>query len=239
MDDGAQEILMAMESISKGFNIVGTRDTKKGGDTRLEILNNVDFNIYKGDTIAIVGNSGIGKSTLLHIIGTLDKPDKGKIFFLGQELFSMEDEKLALFRNTEIGFVFQFHHLLQGFTAAENVMIPCMLNRKKKQEARESAKAVLSRVGLEKKLFCRIEELSGGEQQRVALARALVTNPAMLLADEPTGNLDQKNTDEVHELLMDLNKELGMTMVVVTHNAGLADLMKKKVTIDNGRVIAV
>ena len=239
MDNGAREILMAMESISKGFNIAGTRgDMGKGEDTRLEILNNVNFNIYKGDTIAIVGNSGIGKSTLLHIIGTLDKPDKGKIFFMGKELFSMGDEKLAFFRNTKIGFVFQFHHLLQGFTATENVMIPCMLNKKKKQEARESAKAVLSRVGLGQRLFCRIEELSGGEQQRVALARALVTNPAMLLADEPTGNLDQKNTDEVHELLMDLNKELGMTMVVVTHNAGLADLMEKKVTIDKGRVVA-
>ena len=239
MDDGAREPLMAMESVSKGFDIAGSQVMGGMKNFRLEILKDVDFNIYKGDTIAITGNSGIGKSTLLHIIGTLDKPDKGKIFFMGKELFSMKDEELACFRNTKIGFVFQFHHLLQGFTATENVMIPCMLNRRKKKEAKESARAILSRVGLEKRLFYRIEDLSGGEQQRVALARALVTNPDILLADEPTGNLDQKNTDEVHALLMDLNKELGMTMVVVTHNAELADLMEKKVTIDKGRVAAV
>ena len=150
MDDGTGEILMAMKSISKGFNLTGTRDTEKGGDTRLEILSDVDFNIYKGDTIAIVGNSGIGKSTLLHIIGTLDKPDKGEILFMGQELFSMEEEKLALFRNTKIGFVFQFHHLLQGFTAAENVMIPCMLNKKKNRKQKNQQRLFCQEWDLEK-----------------------------------------------------------------------------------------
>ncbi len=240
MDNGKKIPLMTMKAISKGFDIVPGHGMEKGhGESRLEILKDVGFTIYKGDTIAVVGNSGIGKSTLLHIIGTLDKPDQGELFFMGKELFSMGDEKLACFRNTEIGFVFQFHHLLQGFTAIENVMIPCMLSGKKKKEAGESAMSILSRVGLENRLYYRIEELSGGEQQRVALARALVTSPAVLLADEPTGNLDQKNTDEVHELLMDLNREINMTMVVVTHNAGLADLMEKKVTIDNGKIVDV
>ncbi len=240
MDNGKTAPLMTMKAISKGFDIAVGHGMEEGhGESRLEILKDVDFTIYKGDTIAVVGNSGIGKSTLLHIIGTLDKPDHGELYFMDKELFSMGDEKLACFRNTAIGFVFQFHHLLQGFTAIENVMIPCMLNGKNKKEAGESARFILSRVGLEDRLYYRIEELSGGEQQRVALARALVTNPAVLLADEPTGNLDQKNTDEVHELLMNLNRELDMTMVVVTHNTGLADLMEKKVTIDNGKIVDV
>ncbi len=230
--------LMTLKAVSKGFDIVsGAGGTKDRKESRLEILHNIDFTIYQGETIAIVGNSGIGKSTLLHIIGTLDKPDHGKVFFMGKDLFSMEDEKLARFRNTKIGFVFQFHHLLQGFTALENVMIPCMLNGNKKKEAKSSALSVLSKVGLRSRAFYRIEELSGGEQQRVALARALVVKPDMLLADEPTGNLDKKNTDEVHRLLMDLNREFDMTMVIVTHNAGLADLMEKKVTIDDGKIV--
>ena len=237
MDNPDNDVLMELESVSKGFDIITNSDTK--GKFRLDILKDVDFTIHRGDTIAVVGNSGIGKSTLLHMIGTLDRPDHGKISFMGKNLFSMGDEKLAEFRNRKIGFVFQFHYLLQGFTAMENVMIPCMLNKQKKKESKESARALLSRVGLEQRVFYRVEELSGGEQQRVALARALVTNPAMLLADEPTGNLDRKNTDEVHELLMELNKELDMTMIVVTHNAGLADLMEKKVTINDGSVVKV
>ena len=229
--------LMTLESVSKGFDIKGSHGLRGTEEPRLEILKDVDFKIYQGDTIGIVGNSGIGKSTLLHIIGTLDRPDNGKVLFKGQDLFSMVDEELACFRNTKIGFVFQFHHLLQGFTAMENVMIPCMLNRKKKKQAKKSAMSILSRVGLETRAFYRIEELSGGEQQRVALARALVTNPDMLLADEPTGNLDRKNTDEVHGLLIELNKEFDMTMIIVTHNAGLADLMGKKITINDGKIV--
>ncbi len=230
--------LMTLQSVSKGFDIsTGANNDSDAGKSRLEILKDVDFTIYQGDTIAIVGNSGIGKSTLLHIIGTLDRPDRGKVFFMGKDLFSMNDENLAHFRNTRIGFVFQFHHLLQGFTAMENVMIPSMLNGKKKKEAKDSAMYLLSKVGLTDRAFCRIEELSGGEQQRVALARALVVNPDMLLADEPTGNLDKKNTDEVHELLMDLNREFDMTMIIVTHNSGLADLMGKRVTIDDGKIV--
>jgi len=147
MDDGAREPLMAMESVSKGFDIAGSQVMGGMKNFRLEILKDVDFNIYKGDTIAITGNSGIGKSTLLHIIGTLDKPDKGKIFFMGKELFSMKDEELACFRNTKIGFVFQFHHLLQGFTATENVMIPCMLNRRKKKRSKRISKGYSVKSG--------------------------------------------------------------------------------------------
>lgn len=231
MDDKKDQPFMVLKSISKGFN------TK---EINIEILNQVDFDIHKGESIAIVGPSGIGKSTLLHLLGTLDRPDQGSLFFMGRDLFSMKDEKLALFRNEKIGFVFQFHHLLAGFTAVENVMIPCMIGPGKKntkKRAKEKAKVILERVGLLHRLFHRVEDLSGGEQQRVAMARALVMEPDLLLADEPTGNLDRKNSQEAHSLLMELNRELGMTLIVVTHNNELAGLMQKKVTIKDGKIV--
>jgi lipoprotein-releasing system ATP-binding protein len=228
MDSIESSQLLVLEGISKGYNT--TR-------ARIEILDQVDFTIVKGDSIAVVGASGIGKSTLLQVIGTLDRPDQGRLLFEGRDLFALDREQLARFRNQSIGFVFQFHHLLQGFTAMENVMIPCLISKMTKQEAEKRAKAILVRVGLQDRLFHRAEDLSGGEQQRVALARALVMEPLLLLADEPTGNLDIKNSEEIHQLLMELNKELGMTVIVVTHNNDLANLMNQRVTLKNSGIV--
>ncbi|MCG8636944.1 MAG: ABC transporter ATP-binding protein [Desulfobacterales bacterium] len=220
--------LLEMNAVSKKF-------TSKSSE--LEILNQADLCINKGETMAVVGASGIGKSTLLNIIGTLDKPDSGSLMYKGQDLFSYGDEKLAGFRNRKIGFVFQFHYLLQGFTAFENVLLPGLIAGKSKKTIEKYAANMLERVELGSRFDHRVEELSGGEQQRVAIARALVMNPDILLADEPTGNLDQKNSDSVHRLLLDLNQELGMTIIVVTHNAKLADMMNRKVTLKEGRII--
>jgi lipoprotein-releasing system ATP-binding protein len=216
-----------------------TRITKTFGmpPEKIDILNGSEFSITRGMTMAVVGASGIGKSTLLNIIGTLDRPDKGDVFFLGQNLLSLKDDQLAAFRNERIGFVFQFHYLLQGFTAVENVMIPGLIARKSKKMVENLAENMLERVGLADRYHHRVEDLSGGEQQRVAIARALVMKPDMLLADEPTGNLDEKNADDIHSLISELNKELGMTVIVVTHNMKLAHLMEKMVTIQNGKIV--
>ena len=220
--------LLVLEGISKGFNT--TR-------ARIEILDQVDFTVAKGDSIAVVGASGIGKSTLLQIIGTLDRPDQGRLLFEGKDLFALDRERLARFRNQSVGFVFQFHHLLQGFSAMENVIMPCLISKMAKQDAVKRAEAILARVGLEDRFYHRVEDLSGGEQQRVALARALVLEPLLLLADEPTGNLDIKNSEEIHQLLMELNKELGMTVIVVTHNNDLANLMNQRVTLKDSGIV--
>lgn len=228
--DNLQMPLMSLHSVSKCFH-------SKTAD--IEILNDAPFSLYKGETIAVVGSSGIGKSTLLNLIGTLDKPDSGKIFFKKDDLSLYNDEKLAQFRNLKIGFVFQFHYLLQGFSALENVMIPGLIAHKNKKSVEKSALSMLERVGLSFRVFHRVEDLSGGEQQRVALARALVMKPEILLADEPTGNLDQKNSQKVHALIDELNTELGMTVIVVTHNNELARMMQRKVTIMDGKIIPV
>lgn len=230
MDNGRGSRLMLLEGVSRRFDTKGAR---------IDILNQVDFTIARGDTIAVVGASGIGKSTLLHIIGTLDKPDEGRILFGKTDLFGLDQEGLARFRNESIGFVFQFHHLLYGFTSMENVMIPCLINKMPPQEAKKRAVSILERVGLKRRLSHRAEDLSGGEQQRVALARALVLNPVMLLADEPTGNLDIKNSEAVHNLLLELNQELGMTVIVVTHNNDLAKLMNQRVTLKECKIVSL
>ena len=222
--------LIQLKSVSKGFY------TSKD---RFEVLKNIDFNIYKAETIAVVGASGIGKSTLLHIIGTLDRPDMGTLEFNGKDIFSLTNNQLAFFRNRKIGFVFQFHHLLQGFTAMENVMIPCLINQETRKKAEKISLSILERVNLKQRLFHKVEELSGGEQQRVALARAIVLKPDLLLADEPTGNLDMKNSKEIHNLLIDLNREFNMTVIIVTHNNELAELMKRKVTIKENKIITI
>lgn len=202
----------------------------------MEVLQGISLDLEEGSTTAIVGASGVGKSTLLHIMGTIDRPNKGKVLFQGKDVFEFDDEKLARFRNSSIGFVFQFHHLLPEFNAIENVMMPALINRMKRAEATARAEFVLDRMGLSGRLTHRVGELSGGEQQRVAIARALVLQPAALLADEPTGNLDTKTSRTIHELLISLNEEFGITVVVVTHSKELADLMERCVTLVDGKL---
>ncbi len=228
MDKG--DPLISLEGVSKQFS---------SKTATLEILKETNFQIYRGETIAVVGPSGIGKSTLLNIIGTLDKPETGRLLYQGQDLFALNDERLARFRNEQIGFVFQFHYLLQGFTAIENVIIPGLIARMDKKFIEKQAAKLLERVGLDSQRTQRVEDLSGGEQQRVAIARALIMEPALLLADEPTGNLDQKNSDSVHSLLSDLNKELNMTVIVVTHNNNFAKMMERTVTLHRGEIVSV
>ncbi len=206
-------------------------------ESRIEILESMDFDMERGEKLAIVGASGIGKSTLLHILGTLDKPDSGELFFAGENVFNYDEVTMAGFRNRSIGFVFQFHHLLPEFSAVENVMVPMMIGGRGRHEATDAAEGILTRMGLQNRLHNRVTELSGGEQQRVAIARALILRPLILLADEPTGNLDRENGRQIHRLLLDLNEEFGMTMVVVTHNPELALLMSRRVTIRKGRIV--
>jgi lipoprotein-releasing system ATP-binding protein len=205
--------------------------------SRIDILQDADFDLEAGETLSIVGASGIGKSTFLHLLGTLDRPDKGELLFRGRDVYRSDSAALARFRNEQVGFVFQFHHLLPEFSAIENAMMPALIQGMAKEPAREIAKAILVRVGLEARLNHRVGKLSGGEQQRVALARALVLKPPILLADEPTGNLDRENSKQVHELLLELNRELRMTLVVVTHNMELASRMSRRVTILNGQLV--
>lgn len=203
----------------------------------IDILEGIDIQIGSGQTLSVVGASGIGKSTLLHILGTLDRPDKGRILYQGEDVFLFNSSKLARFRNETIGFIFQFHHLLPEFSALENAMMPALIKGFTKPKAKAAAEAILVRVGLQDRLYHRVGKLSGGEQQRVALARALVLKPRILLADEPTGNLDVKNSEQVHELLLGLNQEFAMTMVVVTHNMQLASYMSRCVTIVDGQIV--
>ncbi len=204
----------------------------------LPVLRDVDLILEPGDMVAVVGASGIGKSTLLQILGTLDLPTSGSIRFDGHELTKLSSAMLADFRNKRIGFVFQFHHLLPEFTALENVMMPALIQKVPKIKARDAARDILGRVGLSHRLTHRPSELSGGEQQRVALARAMVLEPALLLADEPTGNLDRSTGVQIHELFLELNSERGSTMLVVTHNPELAKLMPRRMRmIDGGRLV--
>ena len=204
----------------------------------LPVLWDVDLSLAPGEMVAVVGASGVGKSTLLQILGTLDLPTSGSIKFDDEELTTMNPSRLAEFRNRRIGFVFQFHHLLPEFTAVENVMMPALIQRIESNRARTMAKDILGRVGLSHRLTHRPSELSGGEQQRVALARAMVLGPSLLLADEPTGNLDRATGMAIHELFLDLNRERGSTLLVVTHNPDLASLMPRRLRmIDGGRLV--
>jgi lipoprotein-releasing system ATP-binding protein len=217
-----------VKNLSKSFQNTGAP---------IEILKDVNLSLGEGDTLAIVGASGIGKSTFLHILGTLDRPDRGKLFFQGEDVLLFDNSRLARFRNKSVGFMFQFHHLLPEFSALENASMPALINGYPMEKAKEAAEAILVRAGLKDRLHHRVGKLSGGEQQRVALARALVMRPRILLADEPTGNLDTKNSDQVHELLLELNQEFSMTMVVVTHNMQLAAFMSRCVTIADGQFV--
>ncbi len=220
--------LITATGLCKSFNTSGGR---------IDIIKDLNFDLDAGETVAVVGASGIGKSTLLHILGTLDRPDSGTLLFHGEDVFLFDDVKLAKFRNESVGFVFQFHHLLPEFSALENAMMPVLIKGVSKKSAREAAEKILVRVGLKDRLFQRVGKLSGGEQQRVALARALVLKPVILLADEPTGNLDKRNSEQVHALFLELNRELGMTLVVVTHNMELASYMSRSVTIVDGQLV--
>lgn len=228
-----------IDGIPSLVSLKGITRTFKSSSADIDILKNVNFEIYRGESIAVIGASGTGKSTLLHIVGTLDRPNQGRLFFENKDLFSLCEEELARFRNSKIGFVFQFHHLLQGFSAIENVMVPGMISNLPRKKNIIDSEAILERVGLRHRIHHRAEDLSGGEQQRVALARALVMKPDILLADEPTGNLDKQNSIQVHNLLVELNRELGMTLMVVTHNSDLAALMDKRVTILDCKIVDV
>jgi len=204
--------------------------------TEVHVLNGVSLEIKRGEMAAIVGASGVGKTTLLHILGTLDRPTSGTVRFDGEDVFAKDEPALADFRNRKIGFVFQFHHLLPEFTALENVMMPALIRRQGQAEARAAAEAVLKEVGLEHRLAHRPGELSGGEQQRVAVARALVLRPDLVLADEPTGNLDTHTGNEVFTLMRDLNRAKGVTFVIVTHNEALSGQADRIVRMVDGKI---
>ena len=205
-------------------------------DSELEILSGVDLIVPAGESIAILGVSGAGKSTLLHILGGLEHPTEGQVLWNGVDLYSLEGDELARFRNQQIGFVFQFHHLLPEFTALENVMMPCLLAGWPRRRARERASELLEEVGLTARREHGPGKLSGGERQRVAIARALVLEPPILLTDEPTGNLDPHTAEGVEEILLRLNREAGTALVLVTHNEKLASRLAKKCYLVEGRL---
>lgn len=208
---------------------------RKGGAV-IDVLRDASLVIRRGEVVSIIGASGAGKSTLLHTLGTLDQPDAGAVFYNGQNLTAMTSTELAAFRNRELGFVFQFHHLLPEFSAIENVMMPALIRRIPKADAHARALRALTDVGLAARVEHRPGELSGGEQQRVALARALVLDPPLLLADEVTGNLDERTGEEIHDLLFRLNETRGVTLIVVTHNRSLADRMPRRLILQGGLV---
>ncbi len=221
------EMLYEVRGLGKVFNKSGSRVRALGG---------VDMDISAGETLGVVGVSGSGKSTLLHILGALDPPTEGSVFYSGKDLFSQDEEDLSVFRNSEIGFIFQFHYLLMEFTALENVMMPCLIARQSLAVARQKACDVLEKVELSERLNHLPGELSGGEQQRVAIARSIVRGPKVILADEPTGNLDKKTGFSVLDLFRRLNEDCGVTVVMVTHNDEFAKRMKKTVRISDGMV---
>ena len=217
--------LVSVQNVTKTFQHEGRS---------LEVLKGIDLDIASGEMVTIVGPSGAGKSTLLHLIGTLDLPTEGRILYDGQDVTRLGSSDLAEFRNRSIGFVFQFHHLLPEFTALENVMMPGLIQGRRRFETR--AKQLLDEVGLSERLTHRPGELSGGEQQRVALARALLMEPKLVLADEPTGNLDSQTSASVHSLFFDLNRRHGITFLIVTHSRDFADMMPRRVSMKDGRI---
>ncbi len=205
---------------------------------QLKVLKGIDLEVQKSEVVAIVGASGAGKSTLLHILGTLDLPDTGKVFIHEEDVFAKSQKNLALFRNKRIGFVFQFHNLLPEFSALENVMIPGLIsNSVPDKEVKEKARELLGMLGLGKRLEHKPSELSGGEQQRTAVARALINSPDLILADEPSGNLDSKNAIELHNLFFQLRKDFGHTFIIVTHNEELARMADREIELKDGVVV--
>jgi lipoprotein-releasing system ATP-binding protein len=222
------EIILKAENIFKSF-----QTTKK---VKLNVLKGISLEIEKEKITIIVGSSGAGKSTLLHLLGGLDRPDSGEVYYDEKNIFHFSDDKLARFRNKNVGFVFQFHHLLPEFTALENVMMPQLIDGINLKHAKSRCKELLKTVGLTERLDHKPAELSGGEQQRVAVARALANNPKIIFADEPTGNLDSVNSEEIHKLILDLKTKLGVTFVIVTHNQSLVNLADQIYEIKDGKI---
>lgn len=219
--------MLSLEGIYKSFTHHGNR---------IEVLRGVDLVVRRGDSLAVTGASGVGKSTLLNIIGSLDPPTEGVVTFDDRNVYQMDEEVLSRFRNREIGFVFQFHHLLPEFSAIENTMMPALIARHPRRKAAEMAREVLEKVGLGNRLTHRAGELSGGEQQRVAIARSLTMKPKLILADEPTGNLDWATGKEIADLMLRLNREEGVAMIIATHNNRLAERMSRHMEIVNGQI---
>ena len=203
----------------------------------LEVLKGVSLEVSKGEVVAIVGASGAGKTTLLQILGTLSAADEGRLEIDGVEVSGLNDKALSRFRNEHIGFVFQFHHLLPEFTALENVCIPGFIAHRDRAEVEAKARELLDMMGLSERVNHKPAQMSGGEQQRVAIARALINNPAVLLADEPSGNLDTRNRDEIHRLFFELRDKLGQTVIIVTHDEGLASMADRKITMSDGEIL--
>ncbi len=223
-------LLIEVRGLAKSF---------AGGGKRVEVLSNLDLSLGQGERLAIIGESGVGKSTLLYIIGTLERPDQGTLHYEGRDVTLWNDDEISRLRNRTIGFVFQFHHLLPDFTALENVMMPALIARWDRPKARESARELLETVGLEQRLTHRPGELSGGEQQRVAIARSLILEPRVMLADEPTGNLDPATAGEIEDLLCGLNEKRGLGLVVTTHNRHMAGRMNRQMELRDGRLFPV
>ncbi len=219
--------LIAVEGLSKRFG---------AGSSAIDVLQGVDLVLEAGDRVAIVGQSGVGKSTLLHVLGTLDRPSGGRVLFRGEDVFARSSSDLARLRNQFLGFVFQFHHLLPEFSAVENVMMPGLLRGRARDEMRERAGQILGEVGLSHRLDHPVGKLSGGERQRVAVARALVLEPPVVLADEPTGNLDPSTGADVAGLLLEMNRTRGTTLVVVTHSARMAEQLGRTLVLADGRL---
>ena len=233
MNESVDHQTMALTPLVKIHNL---HKSYKLGPQQIDILKGISFTVHRQEMIAIVGASGAGKSTLLHIMGTLDQPTQGTITFEDQELLGMSESALADFRNRRLGFVFQFHHLLPEFTALENTYLPALIQRQQKEKAREAAKALLNEVGLSHRMHHKPGELSGGEQQRVAVARALIRNPDLVLADEPTGNLDSHTGEALFEILRDLNRRRGTAFVIVTHNEKLSAQSDRLVHLEDGLI---
>ncbi len=206
---------------------------------KLAVLKGIDLEIRKGEIVAIVGASGAGKSTLLHILGTLDSPDKGKVFIHDKDVFSQSAKNLAAFRNKSLGFVFQFHNLLPEFSALENVIIPGLIGKKDEKKIRQRGEELLKMLGLEDRIHHKPSELSGGEQQRTAVARAMINAPDLILADEPSGNLDSKNAEDLHSLFFQLRKETGQTFIIVTHNEHLSEMADRRIELKDGVITKI
>lgn len=209
--------------------------SKKYG--QLSVLKKVSLDVNKGEFIVISGPSGAGKSTLLHLLGGLDKPDEGEVFLLNEQIFKLPQKKQFAFRNKNMGFVFQFHHLLPEFSALENVAMPLLIGNMEKKKAYGKAKDILERVGLKERIHHKPSELSGGEQQRVAIARAIVAQPAIIFADEPTGNLDTENANDIHHLFLQLREQYQLTFIIVTHNTELASMADKNLKMKDGEFV--